>query len=101
MFETHELWCSQPQPKARAFAVNGIQVACNHVRKYPRLLLTFLGEPGNKARLLYIQSCTVVDFSSVQFGDTALHLAAQEGKADIVRLLTEAGAQLDIQRTVC
>ena len=34
--------------------------------------------------------------SYLQFGSTAL-LAAQEGKADVVRLLIEAGAQLDIQ----
>ena len=39
--------------------------------------------------------------SYLQLGATALHLAAQEGKADVVRLLTEAGAQLDIQKTVC
>ena len=39
--------------------------------------------------------------SYLQLGATALHLAAQEGKADVVRLLTEAGAQLDLQRTVC
>ena len=37
--------------------------------------------------------------SYLQDGATALHLAAQEGKADVVRLLTEAGAQLDIQTT--
>ena len=35
--------------------------------------------------------------SYLQLGSTALHLAAQEGKADVVRLLIEAGAQLDIQ----
>ena len=39
--------------------------------------------------------------SYLQSGATALHMAAQEGKADVVRLLTEAGAQLDIQKTVC
>ena len=39
--------------------------------------------------------------SVLQDGATALHMAAQEGKADVVKLLTEAGAQLDIQRTVC
>ena len=31
---------------------------------------------------------------------TALHLAAQEGKVDVVRLLTEAGAQINIQSKV-
>ena len=31
---------------------------------------------------------------------TALHLAAYEGKVDVVRLLTEAGAQLNIQSEV-
>ena len=39
--------------------------------------------------------------SYLQDSATALHLAAQEGKVDVVRLLIEAGAQLDIQRTVC
>ena len=31
---------------------------------------------------------------------TALHLAAQEGKVDVVRLLTEAQAQVNIQTEV-
>ena len=31
-----------------------------------------------------------------QDGWTALHLAAQEGRVDVVRVLTEAGAQLNI-----
>ena len=35
-----------------------------------------------------------------QDGVTALHLAAQEGKVDVVRLLTEAQAQVDIQTEV-
>ena len=35
-----------------------------------------------------------------QNGFTALHLAAQEGKVDVVRLLTEARAQLNIQTKV-
>ena len=35
-----------------------------------------------------------------QNGWTALHMAAQEGKVDVVRLLTEARAQLDIQSEV-
>ena len=39
--------------------------------------------------------------SYLQSGDTALHLAAEEGKADVVRLLIEAGAQQDIQKRVC
>ena len=33
-------------------------------------------------------------------GRTALHLAALEGKVDVVKLLTEAGAQLNIQDEV-
>ena len=37
---------------------------------------------------------------SLQDGATALHVAAQEGRADVVRLLTEAQALLNIQRTV-
>ena len=36
-----------------------------------------------------------------QDGWTALHLAAQEGKVDVVRLLTEAQAQVNIQSEVC
>ena len=35
-----------------------------------------------------------------QDGCTALHLAAQEGKVDVVRLLTEAQAQVNIQDEV-
>ena len=35
-----------------------------------------------------------------QNGWTALHLAAQEGKVDVVRLLTEAQAQVNIQTEV-
>ena len=35
-----------------------------------------------------------------QNGWTALHLAAQEGKVDVVRLLTEAQAQVNIQAEV-
>ena len=31
---------------------------------------------------------------------TALHMAVQEGKVDVVRLLTEAGAHLNIQTEV-
>ena len=31
---------------------------------------------------------------------TALYAAAQEGKVDVVRLLTEAGAQINIQAKV-
>ena len=33
-------------------------------------------------------------------GRTAFYLAALEGKVDVVRLLTEAGAQLNIQALV-
>ena len=35
-----------------------------------------------------------------QDGWTALHLAAQEGKVDVVRLLTEAQVQINIQTEV-
>ena len=35
-----------------------------------------------------------------QDGGTALHMAAHEGRVDVVRLLTEAKAQLDIQTEV-
>ena len=35
-----------------------------------------------------------------QDGWTALHLAAQEGKVDVVRLLTESHAQVNIQTKV-
>ena len=36
-----------------------------------------------------------------QDGFTALHLAAQEGKADVVRLLTEAKAHVNTEAKVC
>ena len=35
-----------------------------------------------------------------QDGWTALHLAAQEGKVDVVKLLTDAQAQINIQTKV-
>ena len=35
-----------------------------------------------------------------QNGVTALHLAAHEGKVDVVRLLARGGAQLNIQTEV-
>ena len=35
-----------------------------------------------------------------QTGWTALHLAAQEGRVDVVSLLTKAEAQVDIQTAV-
>ena len=41
----------------------------------------------------YVCSCP-------QEGETALHLAAQGGKVDVVRLLTEAQAQVNIQTEV-
>ena len=47
---------------------------------------------------LYIGELTVCLCS--QDGWTALHLAAQEGKVDVVRLLTEAQAQVNIQSEV-
>ena len=53
------------------------------------------------AVLLYI---AVLDELTVclctQTGWTALHLAAQEGKGDVIRLLTEAQAQINIQTEV-
>ena len=39
-------------------------------------------------------------YFSSQNGCTALHMAAQEGKVDVVRLLTEAQAQINIQTEV-
>ena len=45
--------------------------------------------------LLYIAEPTVCFHP--QNGWTALHLAVQEGKIDVVRLLTEAKAHVDIQ----
>ena len=35
-----------------------------------------------------------------QYGWTALHLAAQKGKVDVVRLLTKSQAQVNIQTEV-
>ena len=43
--------------------------------------------------------CTTLSFCS-QDGFTALHLAAQEGKVDVVGLLTEAKAWVNIQTEV-
>ena len=43
---------------------------------------------------------TSTAYFSSQNGFTALHLAAQEGKVDVVRLLTEAQAQVNIQTEV-
>ena len=40
-------------------------------------------------------------YNIIQLDSTALHLAAQQGRVNIVRLLIEAKAQINIQRTVC
>ena len=37
----------------------------------------------------------------LQDGVAALHMAAQEGKGDVIKLLTEAKAQVNIQAEVC
>ena len=37
----------------------------------------------------------------IQFGATALHMAAHEGKPDVVKLLIEAKAQINMQIYVC
>ena len=51
-----------------------------------------------------VKSIVVLDELTVCFcpqdGWTALHLAAQEGKVDVVRLLTEAKAHVNIQTEV-
>ena len=36
-----------------------------------------------------------------QDGDTALMIAAQEGKTEVVSLLLKAGANIDLQDEVC
>ena len=46
---------------------------------------------------MYIATLTVL---CPQDGWTALHLAAQEGKVDVVRPLIDAGAQVNIQTEV-
>ena len=45
-------------------------------------------------------SCMYVATLTAQDGATALHLAAQEGKVDVVRLLLDAEAQVNIQAEV-
>ena len=47
----------------------------------------------------YIVCVLTVGFCS-QDGCTALHLAAEEGQVDVVRLLTESQAQVHIQTEV-
>ena len=47
---------------------------------------------------MYIATLTTL---CPQDGWTALHLAAQEGKVDVVRLLIDAEAQVHIQNKVC
>ena len=42
----------------------------------------------------------VLSLSHQQNGWAALHLAAQEGRADVVRLLAEAGANINFQTKV-
>ena len=46
---------------------------------------------------MYIATPTVL---CPQDGVAALHMAAQEGKVDVVRLLIDAGAQVNIQTEV-
>ena len=51
----------------------------------------------NNKTCMYIATLTVL---CPQYGWTALHLAGQEGKVDVVRLLTDAEAQVNIQTEV-
>ena len=44
--------------------------------------------------------CIYIETLCPQDGWTALHLAAQEGKVDVVRLLIDAEAQVNIQTEV-
>ena len=46
---------------------------------------------------MYIVTLTIL---CPQDGGTALHMAAQEGKVDVVRLLIDAEAQVNIQTEV-
>ena len=51
--------------------------------------------------LLYAAAVSVLSlYFCPQLGLTALHMAANEGKVDVARLLTDAGAQLNIQTKV-
>ena len=66
------------------------------------LELLYIGPVYSYTWLMSLTSAAKISpLSYLQSGATALHMAAQEGKADVVRLLIEAGAQLDIQKTVC
>ena len=42
----------------------------------------------------------LANYAFLQDGWTALHLAAQEGKVDVVRLLTDSRAQVNIRTKV-
>ena len=59
---------------------------------------------GNKKTNYTTHHNTVLGELTVCFcpqdGGTALHMAAQEGKVDVVRLLTEAKAHINIQTEV-
>ena len=64
------------------------------------LELLYIGSVYSYTWLMSLTSAAKISpLSYLQLGSTALHVAAQKGKADVVRLLTEAGAQLDIQTT--
>ena len=49
---------------------------------------------------MYICTLQLRLFYVHQDGVAALHMAAQEGKVDVVRLLIDAGAQVNIQTKV-
>lgn len=68
-------------------------------RERSRLAL-FLVEAG-EVLLPHIDDPAVgVDTRGID-GDTPLHLAAQQGDAEMVRLLIEAGAEVDAQGDLC
>ena len=55
-------------------------------------------EPADAVRLL-LEAGADPDAVTPKDGESALHIAAKDGKLDIIRLLADAGAKLDLENT--
>ena len=85
------------------FALCGSMLYSHHRMLFSWLELLYIRPVYSYTWLMSLTSAAKISplspLSYLQLGATALHMAAQEGKADVVRLLAEAGAQLDIHAT--
>ncbi len=75
---------------------SGAQVDRKHEKYFLRTPLQRASEEGHISTVEYLIKEAKADVNIADnFNDTALHLAAREGKSDIVNLLCEHGANID------